>query len=160
MAIKRNPLKTSFEANYFFHFLLICNRWFCTVAQVQVINRFHINSTGWWDYIAVNNGRVYVSHGNQLNILDAETGDSLDYIPNTNGVHGVAFDLANSKGYTSNGNSNSVTVFDLKTNKVLATIDGVEKNPDAITFESFTKTIITCNGGSNNLSVIDLSKIR
>lgn len=128
---------------------------FAQTHDYKVTNTFHIKSSGWWDYIAVNDDKIYVSHGNQVNILSAVTGDSTDVISNTKGVHGIAFDVAAGKGFTSNGGANTVTVFDLKTNKTLNTIATNGKGPDAIMFEPYTKTIITCNGTSKNLSVID-----
>ena len=120
----------------------------------KVVNTFHIASAGWWDYIAVHEGKLYVSHGTQVNILDAKSGDSLGVIPGTTGVHGIAFDDALGRGYTSNGRLNNVFVFDLKTDKILDSIK-TGTNPDAIMFEPFTKMIITCNGKSNDLSLID-----
>ena len=116
---------------------------------------FKIGSPGGWDYIAVGpDKKIYVSHGTQVNILDQQTGDSVGVIPNTTGVHGIAFDAANGKGYTSNGRLNNVTVFDLKTSAVLTQI-ATGQNPDAIMYEPYSKTIITCNGRSHDLSVID-----
>jgi YVTN family beta-propeller protein len=120
----------------------------------KVVKTFHIASPGGWDYIAVNNNRVYVSHGTQVNVLDENTGDSMGVIPNTTGVHGIAFDNELNRGYTSNGRLNNVTVFDLKTNAVITQVTaGI--NPDAIMYEPFTKKIITNNGRSKNLSIID-----
>jgi DNA-binding beta-propeller fold protein YncE len=120
----------------------------------RVVKTFHIVSPGGWDYIAVHEGRLYVSHGTQVNILNEETGDSVSYIPNTTGVHGIAFDDSRGKGYTSNGRLNTVTVFDLKTNEVVGQI-AAGQNPDAIMYEPFTKMIVTCNGRGKNLSLID-----
>jgi len=120
----------------------------------KVVKTFHIASPGGWDYIAVNDGKLYVSHGTQVNILNEETGDSVGFIPNTLGVHGIAFDKTLNKGYTSNGRTNNVTAFDLKTNESLGQI-ATGQNPDAIMYEPFTKLIITCNGRSKNLSLID-----
>jgi YVTN family beta-propeller protein len=119
---------------------------------------FSIASSGGWDYISVGpgNNRLYVSHGGQVNILDETTGDSVGVIPNTTGVHGIAFDALAGKGYTSNGRINTVTVFDLKTNQVLTQIP-TGQNPDAIFFDPFSKQVITCNGRSNDLSLIDPS---
>jgi YVTN family beta-propeller protein len=119
---------------------------------------FPIVSAGGWDYIAVcpSNGRVYVSHGTQVNILDKNSGDSLGFIPNTTGVHGIAFVPALNKGFTSNGRLNNVTVFDLSSNQVLSQIS-TGQNPDAIMYDEFSKSIITCNGRSKDLSVIDPS---
>ncbi|MEO5893666.1 MAG: YncE family protein [Ferruginibacter sp.] len=125
-------------------------------TNLHIIDTFHIASSGGWDYIEVGpvNDWLYVSHGTQVNILNKKTGDSVGIIANTTGVHGIAFDAANSKGFTSNGRLNSVTVFDMNTNKVLAQIP-VGANPDAIFYEPFSKKIITCNGRGQNLSIID-----
>lgn len=120
----------------------------------KIAKTFKIKSSGGWDYIAVNNHRLYVSHGSQVNILDERTGDSVGVIPNTTGVHGIAFVNRLGKGYTSNGRLNNVTVFDLKTNAILKQIPTGE-NPDAIFYDPYSKKIITCNGRSHDLSVID-----
>jgi YVTN family beta-propeller protein len=129
---------------------------FCFSQQheYKVVKTYHIASPGGWDYIAVNDGKLYVSHGTQVNILNEMNGDSIGFIPNTTGVHGIAFNQELNKGYTSNGRLNNVTVFDLKTNEIQSQI-ATGQNPDAIMYEPFTKMIITCNGRSNNLSLID-----
>lgn len=122
----------------------------------SIIKTFHIQSAGGWDYIAVGpgNNRLYVSHGTRVNILDKTTGDSIGVIENTTGVHGIAFDKSQNKGFSSNGRLNNVTVFDLKTNAFIIQIP-TGANPDAIMYEPFSKKIITCNGRSKNLSFID-----
>jgi DNA-binding beta-propeller fold protein YncE len=97
---------------------------------------------------------IYVSHGTQVNILNEATGDSVGVILNTNGVHGIAFDKALNRGYTSNGRTNNVTVFDLRTNTIIEQVSTGE-NPDAIMFEPYTGTIITCNGRGKSLTLID-----
>ena len=122
----------------------------------HILKTFHIQSNGGWDYIAVGpgNDRLYLSHGTQVNILNQTTGDSVGIIKNTTGVHGIAFDKSQNKGFTSNGRLNNVTVFNLTTNAVITQIP-TGANPDAIMYEPFTKKIITCNGRSKNLSIID-----
>lgn len=135
-----------------FVFTAVCS--FAQTLDYKVVKAYHITSPGGWDYIAVNDGKIYVSHATQVNILNEANGDSLGFIPNTTGVHGIAFDNELRRGFTSNGRSNNVFVFDLKTNEVLSQITTGE-NPDAIMFEPHTKMIITCNGRSKNLSVID-----
>jgi YVTN family beta-propeller protein len=127
-----------------------------TPKKLGLIKNFPIASSGGWDYLAVSpvHDWLYVSHGTQVNILHKTTGDSVGVIPNTTGVHGIAFDPANKKGFTSNGRLNNVTVFDINTNEILAQIPtGI--NPDAILYEPYTKKIITCNGRSKTLSIID-----
>jgi len=133
---------------------------FCSVAGFtqhsgyKLSKTFKIASGGGWDYIAVNDHKLYVSHSTQVNVLDESTGDSLGYIPGTTGVHGIAFIPAMDKGYISCGRLNSITVFDLKTYAVLKQIP-VGQNPDAIMYDPYSKKIITCNGRSNDLSIVD-----
>ncbi len=129
---------------------------FNSQAQFKVTNSFKIASLGGWDYIAVqpNSNRVFTSHGNQVNVVDKATGDSLGFIPGTNGVHGVAFVPSLNKGYTSNGRTNNVFVFDLKTFAVKDSI-ATGQNPDAIFYDDFSKKLITCNGRSKDLTFID-----
>jgi YVTN family beta-propeller protein len=122
----------------------------------KVLNDFPIKSTGGWDYITVDgaNKLIYTSHGNQVNILNVATGDSVGVIPDTKGVHGIALASDLNKGYTSNGKANSVTVFDLKTNQVLKQI-AVGTNPDAIFYDEFSKKVYAFNGRSKDATVID-----
>jgi YVTN family beta-propeller protein len=122
----------------------------------HVLADFPIQSSGGWDYITVDGAakRVYASHGMQVNILDATTGDSISYIPDTKGVHGIAICHDFNKGYTSNGRANNITVFDLNTFKVLKMVDA-GTNPDAICYDDFAKKIYAFNGRSQNATVID-----
>lgn len=123
-------------------------------SHYKVTKTFHIASGGGWDYLAVNGDKLYVTHGTQVNILDKSNGDSIGIIKNTTGVHGIAFVPALGRGYASNGRLNNVTVFDVKTDKVLGQIV-TGQNPDAIMFDNYSKKIVTCNGSSNDLTVID-----
>ncbi len=122
----------------------------------HVIADFPVHSTGGWDYITVDskNNHVYASHGMQVNILDAATGDSVSYIPDTKGVHGIAISHDFNKGYTSNGRANNITVFDLNTFKILKQVDA-GTNPDAICYDDFGKKVYAFNGRSQNATVID-----
>ena len=122
----------------------------------QILKKHKISSLGGWDYITVDGPakRVYVSHGNQVNILNTITGDSLGYIPNTSGVHGIAIAKSFGKGYISAGRANTIVIFDLNSLKVLSEVP-VGQNPDAIFYDDFSKKIITCNGGSKDASIFD-----
>ncbi len=139
--------------------LLSCSLFFLTASSqnasgYHVTKTFRIASGGGWDYVAVNDDKLYVSHGTQVNILNKDNGDSIGVITNTQGVHGIAFIKKLNKGYTSNGRTNNVTVFDLKTQKSSGRI-ATGENPDAIMYDDFSKKIYTCNGRSKDMSVID-----
>lgn len=126
-------------------------------AQVQpyhLVKTFHIAGGGGWDYLAVNGSNLFVSHGDHVDILNKNTGDSVGTILHTPGVHGIAFVPELNRGYITNGQSNAVTVFSLLTYEVIAQIP-VGTKPDAILYDSFSDQIVVCDGGSNDLSLID-----
>ncbi len=126
-----------------------------TKTGLHIIKKLPIGGTGGWDYLTVDGpgNRIYVSHSNQVHVLTI-TGDSIGTIPNTTGVHGIALAKPFGKGYTSNGRSNTSTVFDLKTNKAIATIT-TGTNPDAIFYDEFSKKVYAFNGNSKDATVID-----
>ena len=125
-------------------------------SGLKVVKTFKIPSPGGWDYLAVepNSNRLFVSHATQVNVIDKTTGDSIGVIPNTTGIHGIAFVPSLNKGYTSNGKLNNSFVFNLKTLEVTGTINTGEK-PDAIFYDASIKKVVVCNGKSKDLSFID-----
>ncbi|MGZ3917869.1 MAG: YncE family protein [Flavisolibacter sp.] len=135
-------------------FFLALNAWAQPKKNYHVVRSYPVAGSGGWDYIAVHQGRLYISHASRVNILEEATGDSAGVIEGTTGVHGIAFADSFHKGYTSNGRLNNVTVFEVGSDKVITQV-ATGRNPDAIMFEPFTKSIITCNGGSKDLSLID-----
>ncbi len=125
-------------------------------SPLRVTQTFPIKGGGGYDYLTVDSGsnRLYVSHGTKVNILDKNTGDSIAIIPSEKDVHGIALVHSLNKGYISNGSSNSVLVFDLNTFQVLSHVPTGEFS-DGIFFDDFSKKVISCNGRSKNITVID-----
>ncbi|WP_301923047.1 YncE family protein [Ferruginibacter sp.] len=122
----------------------------------HISGKFSIKDSGGYDYMTVDSAseKLYVSNGSQVNILNKNTGDSLGVIKTQKDVHGIALVHALGKGYISNGTLNKVLVFDLVTNKILKYVP-TGKFADAIFYDDFSKKVITCNGMSKNMTVID-----
>ena len=125
-------------------------------AGYSVTKKIPIPGQGSWDYVTVDEGarRVYVSHGSQVEILDADSGAIVGNIPNTDGVHGVAVAPKLGRGFTSNGKSSTVTIFDLKTLKPIGSAP-TGKKPDAIIFDPSTSRVFAFNGESDSATAID-----
>jgi len=128
-----------------------------TNSQYRIAHRFSLGGEGGWDYITVeeSTGRLFVSRGTAVLVVDQNTGELLGTIPDTKGVHGIAIAGDLNKGFTSNGKDDSVTVFDLKTLVVLAKVPITGKNPDAIIYDPFSQRVFSFNMGSTNATVID-----
>ncbi len=121
----------------------------------HVIKKIPIPGQGGWDYLSVDEGarRLYVSHGTQVEVLDVDSGAIVGKIPNTLGVHGIAIAPELGRGFVSDGQTSTVTIFDLKTLKAIAEVP-TGKKPDAIIYDSATSQVFAFNGGSNSATVI------
>ena len=122
--------------------------------------QFKLGGEGGWDYLAFDSAgkRLFISRATKVVVVNTQDGSVLGEIPGTAGVHGIALAPDLGKGFTSNGRGNSVTVFDLKTLKVLSTIKIKGENPDAILYEPATKRVLAFNGKSKDATVIDAQK--
>jgi len=126
-------------------------------SNYKIVNKIALDSNGGWDYITVDEetNRLYVSHGNIVQVIDLNTSKVIALIPNTNGVHGIALAPEFKKGFISDGKDTAVTIFNLKTNATIAKIKVTGQKPDAIVYDGVTKRVFTMNGKTNNATVID-----
>jgi DNA-binding beta-propeller fold protein YncE len=124
----------------------------------RVIKTIAVGGDEGWDYVGVDSAsrRVYVSHGSHVVVLDADSGKVVGDIPDTQGVHGIAFAPDAGRGFTSNGRANTVTVFELKTLKIETTVKA-GTNPDAIIYDPATKRVFTMNGRSQDTTAINVA---
>jgi DNA-binding beta-propeller fold protein YncE len=106
-----------------------------------VVAQYTIPGDGGWDYISIDADarRLYVSHGKQLEVVDADTGKIVGTVADTPGVHGAAIAPELKRGFTSNGGDRSVTIFDTGTLKTVRKVSVNE--PDFILYDSFTKRV-------------------
>ncbi len=126
-----------------------------SAEDLAITKKIPIAGQGGWDYLAVDEGarRLYVSHGTQVEVLDVDSGAIVGKIANTPGVHGIAVAPELGRGFVSNGQSSTVTIFDLKTLKTIAEVP-VGKKPDAIIYDPATSRVFAFNGDSNSASAI------
>jgi DNA-binding beta-propeller fold protein YncE len=123
----------------------------------HLLKKYALGGEGGWDYMALDSRTrlLYVTHGNAVEILNVDTGVKSEPITGLQGVHGVAFAPERNRGYISNGRGNSISVFDLKTRKILEEIPSSGQNPDAIMYDAFTGRVFTFNGRTANATAID-----
>src|SRR5262252_5076777 len=122
----------------------------------KVVGRYPVPGAGGFDYVTIDSSarRIYVSHGTQVDVLDADSGKVVGTIPDTPGVHGIAIASAFKHGFTSNGRENKVSMFDPSTLQLIKKID-VGKGPDGIYYDPATKRVFTNNHGTHDVTAID-----
>lgn len=122
----------------------------------KVIKTVPLGGEGGWDYVYVDSGarRVYISRATHTVVMNADTYAVEGDIPDTQGVHGIAIASDLGRGFTSNGRTDNVTIFDLKTLKPIGTVK-TDGNPDAIVYEPVSKRVFTFNGRGKNATAIN-----
>ena len=127
-------------------------------AQIHLVKKTVVGGEGGWDYLAVDseNRRLYVSHSTKVEVLNADTHEKVGEIPNLQGVHGIAIVAKKGRGITTNGRSNTATIFDLKT---LAPIVEVPtgKNPDALLYDHYSDRVFIFNHSGGDATVVDIA---
>src|SRR2546423_7463116 len=100
-------------------------------AQAFKVAKFNIGGDGGTDYVTAEagTGRVFVSRGTHVMVVDGLTGKVLGDIPNTPRTHGIGLAPKWNHGFTTNGGDSSVTMFDLKSlafiKKIPITVGGL-----------------------------------
>jgi YVTN family beta-propeller protein len=122
----------------------------------QVVTKFILGGEAHWDFITIDptNRRLYVTHGQKVEVIDADNGKKIGVVENTPGVHGVALAPELGKGFTTNGSADTVSVFDLHTLRHIAEIKA-GKNPDATIYDSNLHRVFISNADSDDMTVID-----
>ena len=159
MHIKRYSKRSFVTSALFFSFWILAltfgNASIAADQSFSITKKLAIGGQGSWDYLTVDEGarRLYVSHETQVEVLDVDSGAVVGKIENTPGVHGIAIAPELGRGFVSNGQASTVTIFDLKTLKKIADVP-VGKKPDAIIYDPATAQVFAFNGDGNSATAI------
>lgn len=110
----------------------------------------------YFDYIAVDSSarRVYLSHGTEIKVLNADTGEVIGNITGLKQDHGVAVATEFGRGFITDGGQGKVIIFDLKTLKVLGEAKA-DQDADSIVYDPASKRVFVMNGDPHSCTVID-----
>src|SRR5580704_16091404 len=120
------------------------------------IKKIPIPGDGFWDYLTSDpdTGRVFVSHGTEVDVVDAKKGEVTGTITGLKLVHGIALAPEFNHGFISDGAANQVVMFDMKTLAKLGEVPA-GMNPDGIIYDPATKRVFAFNGRSASATAID-----
>jgi len=127
-------------------------------AQTFKVARFNIGGDGGTDYLTAEpgTGRVFVSRGTHVMVVDGSSGKVLGDIPDTPRTHGIALVPATGHGFTTNGGDSTVTMFDLASLAVIKKIHVATGGLDGIMFDDFSGHIILTNHSRPSGTVVAL----
>ena len=143
-------------APFLFALPLVAN---AAAPSLREVDRIHVGGEARWDYLTVDSAahRLYVSHATRTEVIDTQTDKLIGTIADTVGVHGIAIAADLGLGFISDGRADQVTVFELATLKVRSPI-AVGANPDAILYDAASHRLMTFNGKSRDVTLIDAAQ--
>src|SRR6516164_4014301 len=110
----------------------------------------------YFDYITFDgaSGRLYLSHGTEVLVVDSQSGKELGKIDGLKVSHGVAVVPEVGRGFITDGAQGKVIIFDLKTLQKVGQADAAP-DADGIIYDPASKHVFTFNGDSHNATAID-----
>jgi len=110
----------------------------------------------YFDYITVDSAarRVYLSHGTEFKVIDADTGSLVGNITGLKQVHGIAIASEFGRGFITDGAQAKVIIIDLKTLKVTGEAKA-DKDADSVAYDPASKRVFVMNGDPHSATVVD-----
>jgi DNA-binding beta-propeller fold protein YncE len=117
------------------------------LGQTFKVEKYSIGGDGGTDYLTAEpgTGRVFVSRGTHVMVIDGRTGKVIGDIPDTPRTHGIALVPKSNHGFTTNGGDSTVTMFDLKTLTPIKKIKVPSGGLDGIMYDDFSNRVILTN---------------
>jgi DNA-binding beta-propeller fold protein YncE len=117
----------------------------------HLVKKITLGGPGGWDYFTVDSAthQVFIPRGTHTMVLDPD-GKVVEDMQNMQGAHGIDFAPELRRGFTSNGGSHSMTIFDMDSLKIIADVKVPDRNPDGILYDPASKRVFVFNGGGGN----------
>jgi DNA-binding beta-propeller fold protein YncE len=126
-------------------------------AAYHIVDKIAVGGDGGWDYLEPDTvaRRLYVSHGDHVVVIDMDSLKVVGDVPNCRGMGGIAIAHELNRGFTANGDDDSITVFALDTLKEVARWKATGKRPNQIIVEPATQRVFTFNSTGRNVTAFD-----
>ena len=110
----------------------------------------------YFDYITVDSSarRVYLSHGTEIKVINADNGALIGNITGLKQDHGVAIAQEFGRGFISDGAQGKVIIFDLKTLKVIGEAKAAD-DADCVVYDPASKHVFVMEGDPHSATAVD-----
>jgi DNA-binding beta-propeller fold protein YncE len=126
-------------------------------ADYRITRTVPLGGPDRWDYVVFDaeSGRVFVAHGDELTVVNGESGEIAGRIKGLpGGTHGIAVVKDSNRGYTDEGDTGKAVSFDLKTLAIQKHTQAAE-DADAVAFDPVSHHVFVINGDTGSITVID-----
>lgn len=116
-------------------------------AQTFSVAKYNIGGDGGTDYLTAEagTGRVFVSRGTHVMVVDGVTGKVIGDIPDTPRMHGIALVPRSKHGFTTNAGDSTVTMFDLGSLAEIRKIKVPAGGLDGIMYDEADNRVVLTN---------------
>ncbi len=138
----------------------VLSLWGSSAFDYHLVHKYEFGAAPggreYFDYIKVDPAarRVYLSHGTEVLVVNADTGALEGKISGLQLSHGVAVVPDLNRGFITDGEQGKIVIFDLKTLKVIGDVNAA-KDADSILYDPASKHIFSFNGDSQSSTVVD-----
>jgi len=132
-----------------------------TTADYELVGDYQLGAPSFWDYLTYEpvSHRVFASHVDRIEVIDAKSGKSVGQVKPFHDAHGVAIVPDLGKGYADSGDDGVLKVFSLTDFHILKTIK-VADDADGVIYDPGSKTVLVVAGDSKNLTVVSATEDR
>jgi DNA-binding beta-propeller fold protein YncE len=107
-----------------------------------------------WDYLHAEPGRLYVSHGDEVTVIDTATDKVIGQLTNLPGSHGIAIDPATGDVLADSAGRSVAVAFDPKTFAPLWNVP-VALDADGMVYDPASKKIFNTGGDGHAITPIE-----
>lgn len=110
-----------------------------------------------WDYLAFDakSHRVFISHGDEVTVVDGVAGKVVGHITNLPGSHGIGIAPELNRGIADSAKNRSATLFELSTLKPLGEA-AADADADGVTYDPGSKRAFIGDGDVGKVTAVDM----
>jgi DNA-binding beta-propeller fold protein YncE len=123
--------------------------------QYSVTGSVPLSGKGAWDYLRVDAdaGRLYVSHSNEVDVIDLKTERPIGKLAGFGFIHGIVLVPGQDLGFLSDGNKNEVVRFDPRTLQVVGRTE-VQPKPNSMVYDTSSRRLFVGHKPSDSMTVL------
>lgn len=122
----------------------------------RITHTIALSAPDHWDYLYFDASakRLYISHGDEVTVVDGSNGKIVGQIADLPGSHGIA--VAGARGIADSAKNKTVTLFDTATLKSLGTAPAGD-DADGITYDASSGRAFVADGDAEAVTAIDMA---
>jgi DNA-binding beta-propeller fold protein YncE len=122
----------------------------------HLVKTIPVGGTEGWDYVTMDSSsrRLYIGRDDHIDVVDVDAGTIVGKVTGLAHTHGMVLAPDLGRGYTSDGDSNTSTIVDLKTLKKIGSV-ATGKDPDSFVYDDLTKRVFIMNSAGNSVTAIN-----